>query len=156
MNLVKRSFANIIDVINITFSCFLYLNDIDRYGLCATVHFSQLNFSSKITLYQKYFSNRFKISAAIISTIFPFIFTHIQPTLKIYIKKLNIFYSQYNQVTLSRHTFWHLYIVCSIVFVVFVHNCVSKCSLYVFTIIPPRLTDPCNFIIVLEQTTLLF
>ena len=39
---------------------------------------------------------------------------------------------------------------------------VSKCSLYVFTIIPPRLTDPRNFIIVLlvtrepEQTTLLF
>ena len=39
---------------------------------------------------------------------------------------------------------------------------VSKCSLYVFTIIPPRLSDPCNFITVLlvtrepEQTTLLF
>ena len=39
---------------------------------------------------------------------------------------------------------------------------VSKCSLYVFTITPPRLTDPCNFITVLlvtrepEQTTLLF
>ena len=34
----------------------------------------------------------------------------------------------------------------------------SKCSLYVFTIIPPRLTDPRNFITVLlkEQTTLLF
>ena len=26
---------------------------------------------------------------------------------------------------------------------------VSKCSLYVFTIIPPRLSDPCNFITVL-------
>ena len=26
---------------------------------------------------------------------------------------------------------------------------VSKCSLYVFTIIPPRLTDQCNFITVL-------
>ena len=41
--------------------------------------------------------------------------------------------------------------------------CVSKCSLYVFTIIPPRLSDPRNFITVLlatrepaEQTTLLF
>ena len=39
---------------------------------------------------------------------------------------------------------------------------VSKCSLYVFTIIPPRLSDPRNFITVLlvtwepEQTTLLF
>ena len=28
-------------------------------------------------------------------------------------------------------------------------TCVSKCSLYVFTIIPPRLTDQCNFITVL-------
>ena len=28
-------------------------------------------------------------------------------------------------------------------------NNVSKCSLYVFTIIPPRLTDQCNFITVL-------
>ena len=28
-------------------------------------------------------------------------------------------------------------------------SCVSKCSLYVFTIIPPRLTDQCNFITVL-------
>ena len=41
-------------------------------------------------------------------------------------------------------------------------SCVSKCSLYVFTIIPSRLSDPCNFITVLlvtrepEQTTLLF
>ena len=39
---------------------------------------------------------------------------------------------------------------------------VSKCSLYTFTAIPPSLSDPCNFIIVLvvtrepEQTTLLF
>ena len=40
---------------------------------------------------------------------------------------------------------------------------VSKCSLYTFfTAIPPRLSDPCNFITVLlvtrepEQTTLLF
>ena len=39
---------------------------------------------------------------------------------------------------------------------------VSKCSLYVFTIIPPQLTDPYNFITALlvtqepEQTTLLF
>ncbi len=40
---------------------------------------------------------------------------------------------------------------------------VSKCSLYVFTIIPPRLSDPCSFITVTvllvtcrEQTTLLF
>ena len=39
---------------------------------------------------------------------------------------------------------------------------VSKCSLYVFAIIPPRLSDPRNFITVLlvtrepEQTTLLF
>ena len=30
--------------------------------------------------------------------------------------------------------------------------CVSKCSLYVFTIIPPRLSDPCNFITVLLVT----
>ena len=28
---------------------------------------------------------------------------------------------------------------------------VSKCSLYVFTIIPPRLSDPCNFITVLSN-----
>ena len=39
---------------------------------------------------------------------------------------------------------------------------VSKCSLYVLTAIPPRFSDPCNFITVLlvtresEQTTLLF
>ena len=31
-------------------------------------------------------------------------------------------------------------------------NNVSKCSLYVFTIIPPQLTDPCNFITVLSVT----
>ena len=42
------------------------------------------------------------------------------------------------------------------------HSSVSKCSLYVYTIIPPRLSDPCNFITVLlvtrepEQTALLF
>ena len=29
----------------------------------------------------------------------------------------------------------------------------SKCSLYVFTIIPPRLSDPCNFITVLLLRT---
>ena len=81
MDLVKRSFANIIGVINITFPCFLYPNGADRDGLCATVRFSWLNFSSKITLYETYFPNRFKISAAIISAISSFIFTHIQPTL---------------------------------------------------------------------------
>ena len=42
------------------------------------------------------------------------------------------------------------------------NNNVSKCSLYVFTVIPPRLTDPRSFVTVLlvtrepEQTTLLF
>ena len=72
-----------------------------------TVHFSWLNFSSKITLYQAYFPNRFKISAAIISAISSFIFTHIEPTLMT--KKIfNIFYSQHSQVTHSRHTIWHL------------------------------------------------
>ena len=59
-------------------------------GLCATVRFSWLNFSSKITLYQAYFPNHFKISAAIISTISSFIFTHIQPTImtKYFFKQL--------------------------------------------------------------------
>ena len=82
MNLVKWSFANIIDVVNTTFPCFLYPNDANRDGLCATVCFSWLNFSTEITLYQTYFSNCFKISAVIISTISPLIFSHIQPTLE--------------------------------------------------------------------------
>ena len=82
MNLVKRSFANITDVRNINFPCFLYQNDANRDGLYAALRCSWLNFSSEITLYQTYFPNRFKISAAIISTISSFIFTHIQPTLK--------------------------------------------------------------------------
>ena len=63
--------------------------------------------------------------------------------------------------------FWTKLIFLPITFVlVLLHDscvlCVSKCSLYVFTIIPPRLLDPGNFITVLlvtqepEQTTLLF
>ena len=36
-----------------------------------------------------------------------------------------------------------------IYFLNYMYICVSKCSLYVFTIIPPRLTDQCNFITVL-------
>ena len=140
MNLVKRSFANIIDVINITFPCFLYPNDADRDGLW-TCHcpFSWLNFSSKITLYQTYFPKRFKICAATISAISSFIFTHIQPTLKSK-KKLNIFYSQHNQVTLCRLTFWqyiyiYIYNMCSPLY-----NIYSSCATQDFPI--PFRTSP--------------
>ena len=86
-------------------------NDTDRDGLCATVRFLWLNFSSESTLYQTYFPNYFRISAAIISAIFPIIFTHIQLRLKT-TTKIYIFYSQHNQLTLCRHTFWHL-VICN-------------------------------------------
>ena len=48
------------------------------------------------------------------------------------------------------------------IIIIIINKYVSKCSLPVFTIIPPRLSDPCNFVIVQlvtrepEQTTLLF
>ena len=69
-----------IEVINITVPCFVFADDADRDGLCAAVRFSWLNFRSEIRLYHTYFPNCFTISAAIISTISSFIFTHIQPT----------------------------------------------------------------------------
>ena len=56
-----------------------------------------------------------------------------------------------SSVTVKQNLFWEDYLMCEQVLFV-----------YVFTIIPPRLTDPCNFITVLlvtrepEQTTLLF
>ena len=54
----------------------------------------------------------------------------------------------------QRKSFWQQDIYC--------YNCEQVLFVYVFTIIPPRLTDPCNFNTVLlvtrepEQTTLLF
>ena len=56
-----------------------------------------------------------------------------------------------SSVTVKQNLFWEDYLMCE-----------QMLFVYVFTIIPPRLTDPCNFITVLlvtrepEQTTLLF
>ena len=75
----KTIFCLYVEVINITFPSLVFANNADKHELAASVRFSWLNFSSEIRLYLTYFQNCFKISAAIISTISSFIFTHIQP-----------------------------------------------------------------------------
>ena len=88
-----------------------------------TVRFAWLNFSSKITLYQTYFPNRFKISASIISAISSFIFTHIQPTLKK--QKTKNLLSLSTTKSPIADTFWHLvmYIFFEYIFLAFIVCC---------------------------------
>ena len=104
MNLVKRSFANIIGVINITFPCFLYPN-----GLCATIHLSWLNFSSKITLYHTLSQTASNFLLQLFQ-LYPHSFLHTFNPHSWQNIFFNIFYSQHNQVTHCRPTFWHLVI----------------------------------------------
>ena len=115
-------------MINITFPCFLFRSDAKRDRLCAAVRFSWLNFSGKIRLYRTYFPNYFKFSAATISAISSFNFTHMQPTrMKIYFF-LNILFSvkpshplQTHLLALS-HTHTHT----------LTHTALSPCAEFIF------------------------